>query len=754
MNAQQQALWTSSRQGRRRYRTWRCLAVLAGLWTGIGAAQDATPGGDGETEISFALQQLGGGPAEEIRGVDGLYSWPLGVRLDQTVTAATLELRYVASPALLPELSHLKLRINGETVATIPLPRETQGAEQRREIAIDPGYFSDYNQLTLQLIGHYSTGCEDPYHTALWASVSGKSRLKLRVRPLALAPDLAHLPVPFFDVRDGRRLVLPFVFGQQRPLEMLEAAGTVASWFGALADYRGAEFPVAIDRPPDGLHAIVFATNADAPAGLSLPPVSKPTLRVMAHPDGSAARLLVLQGRDTAQLRIAAQALASGQTAFSGAEATLDTFEPLPARRPYDAPRWVSTDGPVRLGSLVSDPAALQAYGHAPPPIKVSLNLPPDLFFWNRKGLPLHLLYRYTAPTEEDNSLLGVSMNEQLVRSFRLRPVDGVEALLDGTEARLGRDLVIPPFQLQPVNELQFRFSIDYHRPGPCRDSGVDLVRAAIDPDSTIDLSGVPHYAELPDLERFANAGFPFTRLADLAETALVLPEMETPADIEAALALMGHMGRVTGVAATRAVWVRAEQIDQVAERDLLIVGGGMGGTLLKHWNRSLPLVVDGMRHELSALSRLLGYADTLWRSGPQRGAAHDAAAWRLAAQSQGPLAAWVGFESPLHRGRSAVALLATSRDDQRIAWSALLEPAAVARMHGDVVVLRDDQIESYDSGARYTVGRLPPWSGLWWRLSRHPLLLVAAALGAALLGAIWVRWLLRRASRRRLASS
>lgn len=732
------------------------------LWAACASAQEPAPAAPTEPAasasadeypLSLPLQELGGHAVEEIRGVDGVYTWPLGLRLDQSVVAASLQLRYAASPALLPELSHLKIRVNGETAASVPLTREATGGEVVRDIPIDPGYFSDYNQLTVQLIGHYTTGCEDPLHSSLWASISGKSRLNLRLRPLALVPDLGLLPVPFFDPHDSRRLKLPFVFAGNRSLDALKAGGMLASWFGALADYRGAEFPVLIDQLPPGLHAVVFATNADQPAGLVLPAVAKPTLRVLAHPDGSAARLLVIQGRDDAQLLLAAAALASGQSALTGAVATIERFEPLPPRRLDDAPRWARTDVPLKLGSLTDDPLALQVSGHAPQPITLDLRLPPDLFFWNLKGLPLKLIYRYTPPTEDDNSMLTVSMNEQLVRSFRLRPAgdgSGV-ALLAGQDARSERELLIPPFQLLSVNQLQFRFAVDYHRPGPCRDSGTDLVRSAIDPDSTLDLSGVPRYVVMPDLERFANAGHPFTRYADLSETAVVLPRAEIPADIEAALALMGLMGRATGLAATRAAWVREDQLDTVRDRDLLIIGGGLGGSLLNRWNKTLPGVIDGMHHELSVLSELGSRADALWSRRPDRGATRNPNAWKLAAQGQGPLAAVIGFESPLRSGRSAVALLASSRDEQRLAWTALTDPAMVGRMHGDVVVLRGGQVESYDSGARYSLGHLPFWSRLWWTFSQHLALLIGGAVLAALLAAFWLRSALRRVSQRRL---
>src|SRR5208337_1273685 len=60
------------------------------------------------------------------------------------------------------------------------------------------------------------------------------------------------------------------------------------------------------------------------------------------------------------------------------------------------------------------------------------------------------------------------------------------------------------------------------------------------------------HYAPLPNLELFANAGFPFTRLADLSETTVVLPSAPSEQEIETFVTLMGHFSRQTGFPALR----------------------------------------------------------------------------------------------------------------------------------------------------------------------------------------------------------
>lgn len=115
----------------------------------------------------------------------------------------------------------------------------------QRVIDIPARLIGDFNRLNIQLIGHYTMECEDPAHSSLWANVGNDSMLELMVNPLPLDNSLAFLPEPFFDRRDSRALKLPIVFATQPDAAQLEAAGTLSSWFGALAGFRGAFFPAS-----------------------------------------------------------------------------------------------------------------------------------------------------------------------------------------------------------------------------------------------------------------------------------------------------------------------------------------------------------------------------------------------------------------------------------------------------------------------------------------------------------------------------
>jgi hypothetical protein len=701
-----------------------------------------------ESRLTFA--ELGAGPMA-LHGVQSIGAVNIGTRKDEVVVSAKLHLRLTYSPAMLPELSHLRVSLNGEPLAAIALTRQDAGREVEREVELDPRYFSDYNQIRFDLIGHYSMECEDPQHSSLWATISPQSDLTLTFRPVELRDDLAMLPAPFFDVHDNRRLILPMVLPAKPSREIVRSAGVAASWFGMLADYRSARFPVHFGDLPDQ-HALVFATNDSKPSQLSLPDVQSPTVSVIDHPSNPLVKLLVFQGKDAAQLRQAIEGVVLGNEILSGSSANIAHVEYQP-RHVYDAPRWVSTDHPVKLGDLVDSPQQLQASGIAPGPIRVNLRLPPDLFTWNRAGVPVDLHYRYTAPIKRDNSLLSVTVNDQLLRSYRLPPETDsggddrfLVPLLQSSAPRQTQGLLIPAFQLASNNQMQFQFAMEFHREGLCKEIFIDNTLEAIDPDSTIDLSSFPHYTAMPNLSLFANAGYPFTRYADLAQTAIVLSDAGDRAALEQLFFVLGRLGRQTGAAAISYQLLDAHQAEQARNLDLLLLSGSLSNDLLKAWHKDLSLAL----HALDRNYHQLSPAPTSTLGSMRAGADNPVQSADVALRAQGALGAYMSFESPISSARTVVALVGSNAEADDSLLSTLEDDGKVAAIRGELAIVRSGTVQSYQGTHIYYVGSLSWWQWLWFHLSGHPIVLSLLSLAAAIAVALWIYgWLQRLVARR-----
>ncbi|MEC3888351.1 cellulose biosynthesis cyclic di-GMP-binding regulatory protein BcsB [Xanthomonas campestris] len=713
----------------------------------------------GSTRAS-TLRDLGIDYEITLRGVQGSAGVPFSVRSDEIVTAATLNLKYSYSPSLLPDLSHLKVTINGVTVGTLPTDKANAGKLLSADLPIDPRLVTDYNQLNLQLIGHYTRECEDPDHSSLWANVDAATTLSLTTTPLALANNLALLPVPFFDVRDTRRLELPFYFPQQPDMATLQAAGTVASWFGTLAGYRGATFPASTSALPATGNAVVFATPATLPpqfatADSGVADIRGPTVAVVVNPTDPNGKLLLVLGRNAEELQRAATALAL-RAPLTGAVARIGELSAPAPRAPYDAPKWVSSDRPVRFGDLVSQPSALNVTGYHPDLIRVGLQLPPDLFVWERDGIPIDLKYRYTVPDVDNKSALNVSINESFVTTLPLTGLPYAESTPMrwwnslGTRGAMpvNQHLTLPVGAFSANSQLRFHFFFDRPQGEECKNSFLD-VSGAIDADSTIDLSGFHHYMAMPNLAAFANAGYPFTRLADLSESAIVLPNNPGDQDLSNVLTLLGRFGASTGYPALHAQIIAPGAVQQHADRDLLLLGGANSQPLFKQWRANLPVGQDGQSTRFRLTDWLF---DTLPRflSFDARRTDLPTTA-EIALQPQPDDVLLMGFESPLKSGRSVVAFQTEDPANMSRLFDAWFDPALLKDFQGSVVVLQQKKVTSLVGNQTYYVGHLPLPTWLRWYFSHHPVWLAVTVILLALLMALAGRVLLRRHTAERL---
>jgi cellulose synthase (UDP-forming) len=721
----------------------------AGAAAGTQPAAGAAPSGTTRTQV-LTLKDLGANSPIRLIGVQGEGSLPLSVRHDEIVTGGKMDLTFAYSPALIPELSHLTVLINGEVVGNIPLPKE-KSSGQTATLPINPVLFQEDNRILFRFIGHYTLGCEDPLHSSLWLVLSNSTSLTTQLQKLPLPNDLSLLPTPFYDSKDMQALNLPFVFASKVSPATLQAAGTVASWFGALASYKGASFPTSLDTIPSG-NAVVFATNTEKPAGLTMPSINGPTIAVVTNPNNSESKLLLVLGRNADELRAAASTLALGSTALTGQTQVVGTPD-IPARKAYDAPRWVPIDRPVHFGELVQ-PTDLQGNGLVPGLLTLNFRTAPDLFVWGNTGVPLDIRYRYPAGTWMNfrDSRLDVSINNSYLRSLPLTQegvVRQVKDIISPDFVMNEQTVRVPPYYVFGQNQLQFYYDLHPIKQGECQDVLPNNVQESIDPDSTIDLSKTERFTSLPNLAFFVNSGYPYTRMADLAETAVVLPDQLTSQDIEAYLELMGMMGDSTGFPVVHATVVTANGVDQVADKDLLVLGSISRQPLIAKWVENGKLRVEGGHLRVgmtSPLDRVYTVLD------PNAQAERDRVDQLLVSQGDN-LAAMIGMASPLNSSHSAIIITGSSPDKLLTVINAFRNRDLNPSIQGDLMIAGSGRVTSFRIGNEYSVGHLPTLTKIRWWLGNSPLVLILFTLIGVLIIALVAYWILRRIAMGRLGS-
>ena len=671
--------------------------------------------------VALNFKQLGAWSSVNLKGADGSRTLNFSIRADEMVVGAKLKLLYDYSPALIPELSHLRILLN-ERVAMVEGLPQGKNLGNSREIDLDPRMFTDVNFLRFNLIGHYTRQCEDPFHSSLWLTLSDLGKLELTLAPKSTTNDLKYLPAPFFDKREEGTLKLPFVFAGNPSAGTIKAAGIVASWFGIQAGTRGAQFPTSLNTLPDG-NAVVFVQGGEKIAGLETS--AGPTLSIATHPSNPLAKLLIVTGSNDAEMLRAARAIALVSSTLAGQSLTISKETEAAVRKPYDAPAWIPSDRPVRFGEIAR-PEELRAQGWYPEVIRLNYRVSPDLFTWRTAGVPLNLKYRFTRLPEHKASSLNVSLNNDFIHALPLnyayKNPDEINKLnLVGSDNMSKRSdlLFIPPYAVGGRDQLQLAYFFDILKHGECQNMPPDNLQGAIDPESTMDFSAFPHYAALPNLAYFSNIGFPFTRMADLSETAVVLPDRPNRDELGIYLTLMARMGEATGYPVLRHATVTAGEIDKMADRDLIVIGSANSQTLLSKWADKLPVVqINGERRVRDP--------DATWmpsyRWEEQDVQFTPQPKGDLNLSGSGDLTTMMAFESPLKAARSVVLVHSDKSADLQKITDVLTNLERVGSIQGDLVVFNEKDVNHTKVSATYYVGALPLLDRFQWFFSDHPL--------------------------------
>ena len=703
---------------------------------------EATPPSAGAFNTQTNLFDLGTTNTINLKGTDAYDTIYFAIPQNQVVKQASMHIYYHFSPSLIPAQSHLKVILNGTTFATLPVPQTpNNGAVIQSDIVVPPDLLVRNNQLTFEFIGHYTNTCEDPTNSALWAHVDPNTTIAMSGVLLPLANELKLLPLPFFDAQLAQPPVIPIVFGSAPSLKALEAAGVVTSWFGVLGDYRSMHFPVSIGDLPTG-NVVLIAENPNAlPPGLHLDPPLSSTVAIRTNPVDPYGKVLIITGNNADQTLAAAQALATGWPGLQGTTAAIDQLN-LPAKSsPDDAPRWHVADDRGRVPLWTGPAQALQGDGNAP--LIAYYKIPPDLFFQDpQQNIRLHLDYRYNSIPIGPISSLQVESNDAYLGSIPLPP--GKEPTRQDSVT-----MAIPIVNLRPFsNSMRFKLTFQLLKGGACGNSIPGNQMGAILRSSSIDLHGLPHWAAMPNLELFSNAGFPFTRYADLSQTTVVLPDQPSPQEIETYLTMLGHFGAETGYPALRVTVAGPDALRSGADQDFLVIATGQGTGSVGQLASGMPVTFGDNSLKVQDTRGFFSTLHNMWWRIP----APDQLSSGLIGTTGVPDAMIEESESPYSSGRTVVLIDMKSAANFPVMMKAFLEASQSSAVSGTVALLEGPRFESYRIGNDvYHVGELPSWTALQLWFMQVPWMVDLVVLAISFVFAIWIRSWLRARARRRL---
>jgi cellulose synthase (UDP-forming) len=700
----------------------------------------------GQFSDTFALADLGS-PQIELHGIDRTRNIRFALPLTHTVRSAKIHVFYAFSPSLIPQLSQLKLSMNGALFATIqPTAGQFGGSDGHNaeaEFPIPPELLAHNNTLIIEFIGHYTMSCEDPASTALEAYVFRNTWLEMDGALLPLADDLKQLPAPFFDPAVIQPVNLPLVFPAAPSDKAIQAAGIVASYFGMIFENRPVHFPVRIGALPQG-NAIVIAENpASLPPGVNLSAVNSPTVGMRTNPNDPYGKILVVTGANADDAVIAAQAVALQSGMLTGDQTSIENLKLPDKQAPDAAPRWARTDQTIPLWDYST---ADQLQGEGSVPLNVYFRIPPDLYY--DLGAPdakLHLAYRYDSVSIGPDSSLQVRINNAFLGSVPLVP--GQEP-----SRATQTDVAVPVVNLRPFsNTLSFNFAFQLHEQQSCQDSPPINSQGAILRDSYLDLRGYPHWTPLPNLEIFANAGFPFTRFADLSETTAVLPPSPTEQEIETFVTLMAHFGRQTGFPGLRVTVAGPDALRNGSPTDFLVIGSGDDQPAFDQLGSYLPVSLHSGQVQVQDTQGFFAplLHNAWWK---QKSGEHTESGFLTAAGTPDAVIESIASPYDVSGNRTIVAIHFKDSTTFEPFIDTFLNVQQSGDISGSVSVLHGTQFQSFRIGSRvYFVGELSRWMQFKLWAAEYPWLIAIAVVVLAFLLAIWTRQWLRAKARARL---
>ncbi|WP_034945181.1 cellulose biosynthesis cyclic di-GMP-binding regulatory protein BcsB [Erwinia oleae] len=672
---------------------------------------------------------------------------------DEVITNARLNLSLRVSQALAARNTSLQLMLNGQPLGTLPLNASDSPSEDY-QLDIPAAMVVSSNNLSFKINDADQLLCERDSASQYQVTVLPKSTLMLEGQQLNIGNTLRNFPRPFIDPLRMTASSVPMIFGATVTPGEVSAAALLSSWLGMQTDYRGIRFPVLRDEMPEK-NGIVFAQPGEWIGGVLIPQVSGPTLQLVDNPANPVYKLMLVIGKNDDELRQAAVRLTQPLSLDEPSLAV--AAQSVPLRKPYDAPRWINTDRPVRLSELLRKDQSLTATGIFHDALRVNFRAAPDLFLWDGDTLPVQVDYRF--PTEnwidEDKSFLNVSLNGTFLRNLAVNKV----GLLENIWHRLGGDarlenymLKLDPYLIYGDNQLQLYFNIKPKANAPCGVLTNNNIKSRIEDDSSIDLSHTRHFTLLPNLSYFVGASFPFSRYADYSQTVLMLPSTPSNVEISTLLDMAGRSGNATGVA---------------LNHNSVMFGIPAGGNLRQRLQKSDVLAVSTLTQT--------AFNQAMLQNSPYNVTAHSLGVrepdlreklrgWLIGDWYRQSVDAdryfssnedWRGFisyRSPWNSGRLVVMTVAT--DDEQLArlHSDMMLQRINAGIRGDTAIVTDENgVRSFRVGAQFPSGQMPWYMMVIWYANQHAVGLAFLALLFALIVGLSTSVLLKRHAWRRL---
>ena len=684
-------------------------------------------------DLNIPLRLLGAPTPISLKGSNDQFEIGFNFHVDELVTKAELQLAYSYSKALLNELSQIDILVNGQLIDSLSVDSSQGDKVLKKTIVIPAQLIADRNTVKFQFNGHYATECEDPKDSRLWAIIDNSSSLKLTVNRFRLKNNLNHFPAPYIDDQSMRKGKLPFSFIGNVDRNTLEAAGLLASYLGTSV-YGNHQSEALFNEIPKSGHGFLFVSDLKQLSSLGINLPEDVGILEIENPKDPYGKLLIFNSRNGASAKINVANLIKNIGKLDTDRINFTQAPNTPKSEPYDTSAWISAKKPLKFSDVIPSGDDLGSSGYGDSRIPLSFDLPPDLFgLTYKEGVNFNLKYQYTVLEKNPNAQLIIYDEKKFIKQIPLFPSENQGPPkffqnLFGNNSNQPIKLDNNTYQSQTtfttalnnqINSVQLRNYFNYDTQ-PILNCDVapqqnNLYRQSIDPNSTVDISHLSHFIKMPNLYAFSQKGFPFSILADLSDSALIIPSSPNQDEISSYLNILGFLGSSVKSPAYNLSLRLDNDFKDVENKNLIYIGMNSDSLLYKSWR--IEKYLNGFYSGTSQQDLLSKVKGLLTYFQPE-GKKHSL-------ENHSKAAFLIGLKSPYSSQKSIVVLASKDPANLNKISEALNEKTSKGiYVQGSITEFINGSINSADVSETYYIGKLKPFESIFWYFKNHPITL------------------------------
>ncbi len=472
------------------------------------------------------------------------------------------EIHFQHSPALYANRSNLTVLVNDTAVGSIPLNRK-ESQVGRVLVNIPPKLLQEYNELKIVAQQNNTESCSDPSDPTLWTEILPDSKLIFNYNSKPIPLNFSNYPYPFFDDLnlDTNRIV--YLKPQNTSQSWLQGATRLQASLGRQADFRPIETDLISDisEVSANQRLVIIGTPNEQPAlaDLDLPrkivgsqildangnAISEETgVLILTTTKKGQVPVLVATGNSPKGVAKAARLLSqpSSKRMGTGQVVLVNKLEEANTPGKREWPRYLPESSNFELSDIKTQINGdafrdVTVRGSAAPAVEIDFRaLPDDRFV---RGSSMNLVYSYGPQMNPRTSAVEVLLDGVFIGGARLDSDEG--------EMRKNLKVDLPAKLVKPDSKLQVFFRMNPKEPfdkANCISPPDQQLTGTVHSDTSFDLKR-ENSVELPNL-KLMQYGFPFAAPQDLSETAIVLPQEPSSADLLTMLAFSERLGRLS----------------------------------------------------------------------------------------------------------------------------------------------------------------------------------------------------------------